>query len=567
MNLFSLLLVRLLSLKHRMKSFRGNEVIKPVIFFLIGLVFWTGTFIIFYRVLGYFQGIELLGDFLAAKLLSMVYLVFLALLIFSNIITSLSTFYLSQDLHLVFSLPVSLQDIFFARFIDTLLKSSWMVLVFGLPVFLAYGTIYHVSFFFYGLCLVVFIPFLMIASSVGIIITMTLIHFFPARRTKDVLFLLSIIFLIFLFLLFRFLKPESLVDPERFASLMDYFAAMKSFSSPALPSFWATECLLPFLQSSYKGSSFFYFLMLLSTSLGLLVTSHWVAVRLYFQGWSKSQESKKLRLSHGSFFNRAIDVVVWPFSTSTRVIIEKDLKVFFRDTTQWSQLLLLLSLVIVYLYNFKVLPFDKSPIPSFYLQNLFSFLNLGLAGFVLAAIAVRFVFPAVSMEGEAFWIIKTSPLSLKKFLIDKFWMSLIPLLALAEILTIITNYFLKVTPFMMMLSSITIFIMTFGITSLGVGMGAIYPRFKHCSSAEIPTGFGGLLYMMYAMGLIGLTVVLEARPVYIFFTSYFRHTKLSLWFYGELCLAIFLIVVINSAALIFPLHYGVKNLSSAEGQR
>ena len=114
--------------------------------------------------------------------------------------------------------------------------------------------------------------------------------------------------------------------------------------------------------------------------------------------------------------------------------------------------------------------------------------NLGLAGFVLAAIAVRFAFPAVSMEGEAFWIIRTSTLSLKKFLINKFWMSLIPLVVVAEILIVMTNYLLKVTLFMMVLSSITILFMTFGITSLGIGMGAIYPRFKHTSSAEIPTG-------------------------------------------------------------------------------
>ena len=66
MNLFYLLHVRLLSLKHSAKSFHGKEIIKPVIFFLIGLVFWTGTFIIFYRVLGYFQSVESLGDFLAA---------------------------------------------------------------------------------------------------------------------------------------------------------------------------------------------------------------------------------------------------------------------------------------------------------------------------------------------------------------------------------------------------------------------------------------------------------------------------------------------------------------------
>jgi len=67
------------------------------------------------------------------------------------------------------------------------------------------------------------------------------------------------------------------------------------------------------------------------------------------------------------------------------------------------------TLVIIYLYNFSVLPLDKSPIKTVYLQNLFSFLNIALAASVLAAIAARFVFPAVSAEGEAFWIVQTAP--------------------------------------------------------------------------------------------------------------------------------------------------------------
>jgi ABC-2 type transport system permease protein len=259
-----------------------------------------------------------------------------------------------------------------------------------------------------------------------------------------------------------------------------------------------------------------------------------------------------------------IDFVARPFSPATRVIIEKDLKTFFRDTTQWSQLLLLLSLVIVYLYNFKVLPLDKSPIPSFYLQNLFSFLNLGLAGFVLSAIAVRFVFPAVSQEGRAFWIIKTSPLGLRKFLSSKFLMGLLPLLVLAEVLTVTTNYLLRVTPFMMVLSLITIFLMTFGITSLGIGMGALYPRFRHGNVAEIPSGFGGLMYMIYAMALIGLTIALEARPVYMFFMSHLRKFPLPPWFYVETSFAVLIIVLVNVAAVILPIRYGLRYLDGME---
>ncbi|RLA94770.1 MAG: hypothetical protein DRG25_01790 [Deltaproteobacteria bacterium] len=565
MNNFLLLLYpRLQSFKHRARSSITKEAIKPAILSFIGIIFWSGIFFIFYRVLAYFQGIEILGDFLAAKLLSMVFLVFFSILIFSNIITSLSTYFLSDDLQLIFSFPVSLGEIFLTKMVETTFNSSWMVLLFGLPIFLAYGIIYHAPLIFYGLCFVVFIPFLIIASCIGVFISMILVNFFPARRTRDILFLLSILFIVFLYLLFRFLKPETLVNPENFANLIDYFTALKTFSSPLLPSFWATEALFPFLHSNQEKDIGFYILMLWSTGLSLLVIGNWLASRIYFNGWSKSQESRKLRLSRSSFFNHTIDIITRPFSPSTRVIIEKELKTFFRDTTQWSQLLLLLSLVIVYIYNFKVLPLEKSPIPSFYLQNLFSFLNLGLAGFVLSAIAVRFVFPAVSVEGQAFWLIKTSPLSLKRFLWSKFWMSLIPLLILAQILTVVTNYLLKVTDFMMGLSMVTIFFMTFSITSLGIGMGAIYPRFKHGNTAEISSGFGGLMYMIYAIGLIALTIVLEARPVYILFMHQFRKLSIPMWFYLEITVAIFLILLINFAAIIFPIRYGLKHLDSME---
>ena len=63
---------------------------------LAGILFWVGIFAVFYRVLVYFQGIEGFGDILAKKLLSMVLVTFFAVLIFSSILTALSTLYLSE---------------------------------------------------------------------------------------------------------------------------------------------------------------------------------------------------------------------------------------------------------------------------------------------------------------------------------------------------------------------------------------------------------------------------------------------------------------------------------------
>jgi ABC-2 type transport system permease protein len=239
-------------------------------------------------------------------------------------------------------------------------------------------------------------------------------------------------------------------------------------------------------------------------------------------------------------------------------------KLFFRDTSQWSQLFLLVALIIVYLYSFKLLPLERAAMPSFFLQNLISFLNLVMVGFVTSAVAVRFVFPAVSLEGEAFWIIRSAPISLREFLWAKFWSSLLPLLILSEILIVVSNLLLSVTPFMMIIGIVTVFMITFGVTALGVGLGATFPRFKYENVAQIPTGFGGIVYMIVTMFFIGSVVLLEAWPVYRIFTAqiFGRHISLSGWIW--LCMSFVLVIGINITAFLLPIRIGLKRLNQRE---
>ena len=132
----------LLLLSPRIKSFsnrlkRGEEGSSLRLFFigLVGLIFWIAIFTAFFKVLGYFQSAEGFGNILAQKLMNMVWLTFFAVLLFSNVITTLSTFFLSRDLDMIHASPVSQENFFWARFTDTLVDSSWMVFLFGLPVF------------------------------------------------------------------------------------------------------------------------------------------------------------------------------------------------------------------------------------------------------------------------------------------------------------------------------------------------------------------------------------------------------------------------------------------------
>ena len=552
-----------ISLKHRLHEPDKGSLFKLLALAFLAVGFWVLTFWAFQRVLLYFRSVELFGDLLASKLMGMMLLTFFSILLFSNIISSLSTFFFAEDLNLFLARPVSLDPLYYARLGETMTHSSWMVLLFGLPVFLAYGWVYRVSFNFYLVLICVLIPFLIIPAALATLFSLILVNIFPARRTKDILFLLAIFFVISLYFLFRFLQPERLVNPEAFAGLVEYITALQASSSPFLPSFWASESLLPFYQD-YQAPSIFFLGLLWSTAGAVTVLGNWTFLGLYFDGWTKSQEARRARLMQRPWVEALFCFLTRPLNFKLRALVLKDFKSFFRDTTQWSQVILLTALVIVYLYNFRVLPLDKTLLPTFFLQNLVSFLNMGLAGFVLSAVSVRFVFPAVSLEGFSFWTIRSSPLSPRTFLWGKFWTSLIPLLILAEILIILSNVFLQATSFMMTLSSVTLFFMTFGIVALGVGIGALYPRFQVGNAAQIASGFGGIFYMILSMIFIGAIVILEAWPVYTLFMAELHHRALSFFHWAGIILSFSAVAILNGAAVVVPMRLGIKHISELD---
>ena len=145
---------------------------------------------------------------------------------------------------------------------------------------------------------------------------------------------------------------------------------------------------------------------------------------------------------------------------------------------------------------------------SFFLINLVSFLNLGLAGFVVAPIAARFVFPAMSLEGRMLWLLRSSPLKVRTLFWTKYWVGTVPLLAVALPLIVFTDIVLQASPFILILTTITMIGITFALTALALGLGALYPNFETENVAEIPTSFGGLIFMMAAVLYLGGVVVL-----------------------------------------------------------
>jgi len=339
---------------------------------------------------------------------------------------------------------------------------------------------------------------------------------------------------------------------------MGYLQQMSTPSSPLLPSTWAFDSLRAALEGRIGEALFANALALAGAGVAFFLTL--VAARLlYFRGFSKTQAAM-VRL----FENRSDRLyrLFGGLRGPVRAFVVKELKTFWRDQTQWTQIFLLAALVVIYLYNFHVLPLDKAPIPTAYLQNLFSFLNMALAAFVLTAVTARFAYPSVSIEGSAFWIVRTAPISIRTFLWIKFAIYILPLLVLTEVLIVATNLLLRVTPFMMVLSTVTLLFMTPGIIALGVGLGAAYPDFASENPAQAVTSFGGMLFMILSAALIGGVIMLQAGPVYRIFMAGLRDqpltTGLLVWTGVSFAIALALCV----AALFLPMRFGERRLAT-----
>ena len=542
----------------RLREEQSGSAARAILLGLVALVFWVGVFGIAYRVLRYFRGVEDIGNLIAAKVLGIILLAFLSILLLSNIITALSTFFLAKDLDLLVAAPISQSRLYAAKLVETVVHSSWMVALLALPIFTAYGIVYGGGFLFPVVALAAFVPYLILPAVVGTAFTLILVNIFPARRTRELLGLVATGAVVIVLMILRFLRPERLAQPEGFKNLVDYLAVLRTPTSPWLPSEWTASIIMNWLLrvADPWPIAKLWLAAPLAVFLGALLHR-----RLYHLGFSKAQEGAERKLRR--VIRGPVAGILSSVSPSKREFILKDLRLFFRDNTQWSQLILLAVLLLVYLFNIKSLPLHSGEQVPFRLITMISFLNLGLAGFVLAAVAARFVFPGISLEGRQMWLLRSSPLDPSAMLWSKYWIGTLPLLVLALTITVFTNWLLHASAFMMAVAVGTIVLYTLAASALALSFGAIYPQFGSENAAQIPTSFGGLVYMMSTLSLLTAIIMIEATPVmaYLRMDRYGGQLQAIL---PELAASALLIVGICLTATFVPLRMALQRIEMME---
>ena len=490
---------------------------KIAILTLVTATFWVGSFAFFERTLAYFQTITALGPVLTQRLLVMLFVSFFAVLVISNVVTALTTFYLAPEVRLLLAAPIPPRRIHDARFVETTVASSWMVLLFGLPAFLAYGVVYQAGPLFYLGTVATLLPFLLIPAAIGVLVTTALVLVFPARRARDALVVATVALAAIGYLTLRLVRPERLASSSDLAGFAAFLTAFEAPASAYLPTTWAANVLIHLLgahpdEPLLSSGVLLSFGLLVTTAGVCYLASASVVQRIFLTAWSRAQEGRT-RARRRPLLGMVLPRLTRPLPRIPALVLTKDITVFFRDASQWSQLLLLGALVIVYVYNFSVLPIDDGTPLAATLRDVVAFCNLGLAAFVTASVAVRFVYPSVSLEGRAWWVLRSAPVTLATLWWSKFLVAFLPLTVLGEVLIVVTNRYLGVAPGLTLVFMATLLLVIAAIVSLGLAFGAAYPRLDSNNAAQIATGFGGVIYMVTCLGLIAAVIAIEAWPV------------------------------------------------------
>ena len=499
------------------RMFRRGEQRHPLraLFFSgLGLAFAWGIYAGSVWFLSHAMDVELIGALIPRKLMSLVFLIVISVLLISTTTSAFSIFFLSDDLMLLMSAPVPVGPLYFARLIEMVINSSWMVLFFGLPVFLAFGTAMDAPWSYYVALGAIFPALLLIPGALGSIIAVVLTRLFSARRSRDMIVVLVVLAFVAIYLLIRTMQPERLLDEESFGTMMEFLDMFRAPESRYLPTQWATEFLFPLCEGG-RPVAWLPGLAVFSTAGGLCAISAWVGTTLYRDAYDRAQTGRVRHTPDSDGGRRLLgpwfDRLGLRFGRLTGPLLIKDLRVFLRDTNQWLQLVLLGALAAVYVLNFSYLK-----LAEFSWFTLYT-INHAMVGLVLAGVAVRFVFPAVSLEGRAWWIVRSAPVELAAFMHSKLLTHFVALALLGSLLSVLSCAVIGAPLAFAVISVGQVLALALAVSAIGVGLGAVYPKFTAENPAKIPTGVGGVAFMVTSVAIVLVFLLSSVYPTFVLY--------------------------------------------------
>lgn len=493
----------------KLRPFSAANVLRIIVVVVAFSAFLFGELVLFVRLFAAVQSVDaeapLLAMGLLRNLLGLVFLVASVVLFSSGMTSAIGSFFTDLDLDVHHSAPRSKLRIAIARWMKTFLQSAAVVLFFLLPLFAAFGRQYAKPPGFYAMVVINLVMMLAIPVTLASIVTILLVRWFPVRRVHQIVASIAVLILTMVVIAFRVSRPERLfaqISTDEVARVLQAIElpSMSIYPSTALAVLMTRD--VAFAISPRIAITFAVLFAIFAA----------IARSSYFIAFVRARESMAPVAIGAASATHFIDRLVAHASPPLRAMAAKEVRTIGRDVAQWSQVFLMAALLFIYLYNIRMLPLGGDA-----RATIVAYSNLGMAGFVIAAICLRFAYPSVSAEGKAFWIVQTAPVSYRHFILVKVLVYSAPLTILSLCLTAFANVILGANAAVWAFTLIGATILPFTLVSLGVGMGALWPNFNAENPLQVGLSLGGFGYMAVSMGYVAAIMLLMARPVMGYF--------------------------------------------------
>lgn len=566
--LLLLLRVNALQTWRRLKSLRRQSGLLTSVIALFVAGYFVLAFGLFYmglRFLGTFPG---LGELLVERLLYLLFAFLFAMLLLSNLVIGYTNLFRNRETAFLWTLPVAAESIFRWKFVETTLLASWAFVFLISPLLLAYGLTQRADWHFYVVTPLMIGLFVVLPGVLGAWLAIHLARFLDRRVFQAAL--VTTVLLMFAAAAL-WLKPQPVSDDlteTRMVAVVDRLLVKTQFAQFAfLPSYWLSAAVLGWAEGARAAAGFFALVLTSNVLLFGFVSftrlggifydaASTVQSRGHFFGqweWFRQWRGRRRQFDFApGGLERLFGLCRW-VRPDAQAMLVKDVRTFWRDTTQWGQTLMLFGLLGVYIINLR--QFTQQLTLPFWV-HLVSFLNLGTCSLNLATLTTRFVFPQFSLEGRRLWIIGMAPMGLARMVRVKFWLASSASLVVTLSLVWLSCHLLKLPWERTLFFSAAVTIMTFTLNAMAVGLGALYPNFKEDNPGKIVSGFGGTLCLVLSFVYILCAVVLLAYG-----SPWFRLGRRT----PEAMMASWLCFVLISLALGgFPLRWGLRKVKTFE---
>ena len=550
-------------IKYKIISFiNGNFVFNKKILIrsfassLVYGIFALGAFLFTYNALEYVLVEMKIGQFLLHEFISIMFFIFFLAVNVGNIIVSYSTLFKSPEVQFLFTKPVDPKLIFTIKFFDNFFYSSSTLILMFFSVFAGYVIYFKLSIItFLVILLFNILPFLLTAGALGVIILMVIMKLATKIGIKKIFFSIISTYLILMISFFEFTSPLKLVKDvlQYYPDVNRYFTDLVSPIITYLPNHWLSDALYWMVNNNFEKA---ILPMLLQIILALFLTI--IALSLgnkwYYNVWLISSKFKFLNdkgkgvfSKFGSFDNAS------RFSGQTESLMKKDLFTFMRDPSQIVHLSILLFLILLFISSIPSVALIAGK--NFYLQTVVYISVLLFNVLLVTALSLRFVYPLISLEGESFWKIKTSPISIKKYVKLKLIPYLISILSISLLLSLFSNY--KFSIYLIILSALITIFIAISLVFLNFGMGGYFAIYKEKNPIRIASSQGATITFLVAILYMALLVVGLFVPLLRYFERLAKPGEHNIGYLLEASIVIGIVSIILS--IVFY-KIGLKSL-------